>query len=120
MSSIPQKTYYAKHRDVITQRMRERESVKRGIKAKHLEAHPEDMGLEREKMRDKYHNYTSNQCKEQLEEWIQTPDLCEEARAFFTLLTKDDRYMALKPRALVLIGDALNLSADFLLKTYKT
>ena len=86
MPSDAQKRYYEKNRETITAQMRERDAQRRADRKKHLEEHPEEVDLEREKMRGKYHNWTGNKCKKQMEAWIADPEVKEEAKAFFRLL----------------------------------
>jgi len=114
MPSDAQKRYYEKNRDALLVKMRERDAERRAEKSKYLTDHPEEVGLEREKMRGKYHNWTANKCKRQMEAWIADPDVREEAKAFFRLLISDDKYKGLKPKALMLMAEPLNLTASML------
>jgi hypothetical protein len=114
MPSEAQKRYYEKNREALTARMRERNAERRAELKKHLEEHPEDVELQREKMRGKYHNWTANKCKKQMEAWIADPEVQDEAKAFFRMLIADDKYKALKPKALRLMCDPLNLDASIL------
>ena len=83
-------------------------------RAQHLLEHPEEVDLEREKMRGKYHNWTANKCKRQMEVWIADPEVKEEAKAFFRLLIADDKYKTMKPKALMLMVEPLNLTASII------
>jgi hypothetical protein len=114
MPSDAQKRYYEKNRETLTAKMRERDAERRAEKAKYLEEHPDEVGLEREKMRGKYHNWTANKCKRQMELWIADPEVKEEAKAFFRLLLADDKYKSLKPKALLQMVEPLNLTASII------
>jgi hypothetical protein len=114
MPSEAQKRYYEKNRDVLTIKMRERDAERRADRAKYLEEHPEEIDFEREKMRGKYHNWTGNKCKRQMEIWIADPEVQDEVKAFFRLLIADDKYKSLKPKALLLMCEPLNLTASIL------
>lgn len=114
MPSDAQKRYYEKNRETITAQMRDRDTQRRADRKKYLEEHPEEVGLEREKMRGKYHNWTGNKCKKQMEAWIADPEVKDEAKAFFRLLIADDKYKGLKPKALLLMCEPLNLTASIL------
>jgi hypothetical protein len=114
MPSDAQKRYYEKNRDVLTAKMRERDTQRRADRAKYLEEHPEEIDLEREKMRGKYHNWTANKCKRQMEVWIDDPEIKDEIKAFFRLLISDDKYKTMKPKALMSIVEPLNLTASIL------
>jgi hypothetical protein len=106
--------YYEKNRDALTAKMRERDAQRRADRAQHLLEHPEEVDLEREKMRGKYHNWTANKCKRQMEVWIADPEVKEEAKAFFRLLIADDKYKTMKPKALMLMVEPLNLTASII------
>lgn len=114
MPSDAQRRYYEKNREALTAKMRERDAERRAERAKYLEEHPEEIDLEREKMRGKYHNWTANKCKRQMEMWIADPEVKEEAKAFFRLLLADDKYKGLKPKALLMMAEPLNLTASIL------
>ena len=114
MPSDAYKRYYEKNREILTAKMRERDAKRRAERAKFIEEHPEEIELEREKMRGKYHNWTANKCKKQMDTWIADPNVKEEVKAFFRLLLVDDKFKALKPKALMLMCEPLNLTASVL------
>lgn len=113
MPSPPsQKRYYDKNRESILLKMRTRETERRASRGAFLDTHPDEAELERVRMRDKYHIYTTNKCRAQLEEWIRDPDSSPESVAFFKLLVADERYRALKPKTLQHLADALGLASS--------
>ena len=114
MPNDAQRRYYEKNREAIMSRMRERDAERRAERAQYLAEHPEEVELEREKMRGKYHNGLANKCRRQMEAWIANPDVKEEAKAFFRLLLADDKYKTMKPKALLLMVEPLNLTASLL------
>jgi hypothetical protein len=114
MSSDAQKRYYEKNREALTIKMRERDAQRRADRTQYLLEHPEEVDLEREKMRGKYHNWKANKCKLQMEVWIADPDVREEAKAFFRLLLSEDKYKTMKPKALLQMCEPLNLTASLL------
>ena len=114
MPSETQKRYYERNREALTAKMRERDSERRAVRAQYLADHPDEVGLEREKMRGKYHNWTANKCKRQMEVWIADPKVQEEAKTFFRLLIADDKYKCMKPKALLQMVEPLNLTASIL------
>jgi hypothetical protein len=114
MPSDAQKRYYEKNREALTIKMRERDAQRRAERTTYLLEHPDEVDLEREKMRGKYHNWTANKCKRQMEIWIGDPDVAEEAKAFFRLLLSDEKYKGLKPKALLQMCEPLNLTASLL------
>lgn len=108
------KRYYEKNREVLLMRMRERDTQRRADRAQYLLEHPEEIDLEREKMRGKYHNWTGNKCKRQMEAWIADPQVKDEVKAFFRMLLADEKYKSMKPKALMLMAEPLNLTASVL------
>ena len=114
MSSDASRRYYEKNRDKILERMRTRDTERREERRQHLLTNPDDADLEREKMRGKYHNGVANKCKRQMEAWIDNPLVPEEAKRFFRYLLADDKYKGLKPRALHLMCEPLNINASLL------
>jgi hypothetical protein len=114
MPSDAARRYYEKNREVLLAKMRERDADRRADRAQYLLEHPEEVELERERMRDKYHNWTANKCKRQMEAWIADPQVKDEIKAFFRLLIADDKYKTMKPKALMLMVEPLNLTASIL------
>ena len=106
--------YYEKNRDSIMEQMRARDTERREQRRKYLEEHPEERDLEREKMRGKYHNWTANKCKRQMEAWIADETVPDAAKSLFRHLLTDDKYKSLKPKALRLMCDPLNITASVL------
>jgi hypothetical protein len=49
-----------------------------------------------------------------MEIWIADPEVQDEVKAFFRLLIADDKYKSLKPKALLLMCEPLNLTASIL------
>jgi len=114
MPNDARRRYYEKNREALMAKMRERDAERRAERAQYLAEHPEEVELEREKMRGKYHNGLANKCRRQMEAWIADPDVKEEAKAFFRLLIADDKYKTMKPKALLLMVEPLNLTASLL------
>ena len=103
--------YYEKNRESITAKMRERDAQRRADRTQYLREHPDEVELEREKMRGRYHNWMGNKCKRQMEAWVNDPSVKEEVKAFFRLLLLDEKYKGMKPKALLMISEPLNLNA---------
>jgi len=114
MPNDAQRRYYEKNREALMVKMREKDAQRRAARAQYLSEHPEEVDLERERMRGKYHNGLANKCRRQMEAWIADPEVKEEAKAFFRLLIADDKYKTMKPKGLMLIVEPLNLTASLL------
>lgn len=94
MPSDAYRKYYEANRETITARMRERDAVRREERRKYLDEHPEEVEMEREKMRSKYHNWRHNTIKRKIDEAaLVRPDM----KPIWDTYLKDDLYRTMKP-----------------------
>jgi hypothetical protein len=85
--------YYEKNRDVLLERMRERDAHRREAKRELLATNPELVDGEREKMRQKYYRRVASQVKKQIDEWLADKATTEAFKTFLReCCLKDDKY----------------------------
>ena len=93
--------YYAKHRDELCQRMRERDAKRREELKTHLAQHPEDVAKEREKMREKYHRRINKKVKTQINLWLADKHISDSFKDFLRKnVLAADAYKSLTPKTL--------------------
>lgn len=108
MPSEAYRRYYEKNREEIKAKMRERDAIRREERRKYLEENPEEIGLEREKMRGKYHNCVHNKLRRKIEEAKKArPDMTP----IFDCYLKDDLYKTMPPRFLVWLDELIEKGA---------
>jgi hypothetical protein len=112
MPSDAYRRYYEKNREAIVGRMRELSARVREERRQYLAEHPEEMEAQREKYREKYYNCNANKNRRQLEEWIDLPEVKEEAKAFFRLMIAEEGYRTLTRNALKQIYESMNIRAS--------
>jgi hypothetical protein len=98
MKSSSYQRYYEKNKEDLKAKMRERDAERREILRRHLAENPEEVGLEREKMRDKYYNNIGNKMRREIESMIKSNSVSDVGRAFLTECLVDDKYKAFTPK----------------------
>lgn len=99
-------TYYAKNRELLLERMRERDAERREAIRAAVAANPDLAEAEREKHRAKYHRRICSQVKKQIDEWLASKTTTESFKAFLRdCCLKDDKYKALTLKTLRQMAD---------------
>jgi hypothetical protein len=93
--------YYEKNRDVLLERMRQRDAERRATKRELLDSNPDLLEEEREKMRQKYYRRVSTQVKKQIDEWLLDKTITDTFKTFLRdCCIKDDKYKTLTLKTL--------------------
>lgn len=73
--STPQSRYYAKHREELLPKMREREKTRRETRQSKYGEHPELHEEDKEKMRQKYYNRVQRTIQQTIQQTMEDPNV---------------------------------------------
>lgn len=90
--------YYEKNKEALKEKMRVRDTERREVMREYLEANPDAVDLEREKMRGKYYNNVANKIRRKITELMLSPTTSEVGRAFLGECLVDEKYKAFTPK----------------------
>jgi hypothetical protein len=98
------KRYYAKNRETILEKGRERDRAKREARRQYLESHPDEMEKEREAMRTKYYKSVARKVKTMIEDWLKDSMVDDAFKTFLRdFCLQDNRYEHMTPKALEIL-----------------
>jgi hypothetical protein len=109
MPSDAYRKYYEANRDTITARMRERDAVRREERRKYLEENPDEVEGEREKMRNKYHNWRHNTIKRKI---VVAAEVRPDMKPIWDAYLKDDLYKTMKPAFVKWLDEVIEKGAE--------
>ena len=91
--------YYAKHREELLVKMRERDALRREERRVAMEGNPELLEEERERYRKKYYSRVANRNKEMIDLWLKDETITDGFKTFLReSLLKGDAYKHLTPK----------------------
>ena len=100
MKSKSYQKYYEANKEELLMKMRAREAIRREEKREFLDANPEMIDEEREKMREKYHKNVGNKIRRAVEILLASTATSEIFKIFLRSLLENHRYRAMTPRML--------------------